>query len=117
MATRRSPITPPSATDALVLPAGGLEPLRELARRIECVAGSVELEWSVEPRFRYGADPGRAAGRGGVPVVQAGADAVALRAWNAGSAQIHDGGISGSFELRDGERALLVLAAAHQEPL
>ena len=104
-------------TDALVLPAGGLEPLRELARRIECVAGSVELEWSVEPRFRYGADPGRAAGRGGVPVVQAGADAVALRAWNAGSAQIHDGGISGSFELRDGERALLVLAAAHQEPL
>ena len=40
-------------TDALTVPAGGLGPLREVARRIEGLAGSVPMAWSVEPRFGY----------------------------------------------------------------
>jgi GH15 family glucan-1,4-alpha-glucosidase len=104
-------------TDALTLPGVGLEPLRELTRRVEGLAGSVELEWAVEPRFGYGADLGRSAGRNGVPVIHSGADALALRSWEAGEAVIDTRGVRGRFEAMEGERALLVLAAAHQEPV
>jgi GH15 family glucan-1,4-alpha-glucosidase len=104
-------------TDALALPGSGLDPLRELTRRIEGVAGNVPLAWAVEPRFDYGTDPGRAGRRNGLPVVETGCDAVGMRAWGAGEPEIGPQGIRGAFEAREGERALLVLAAAHQEPL
>jgi GH15 family glucan-1,4-alpha-glucosidase len=104
-------------TDALALPGSGLDPLRELTRRIEGVAGTVPLAWTVEPRFDYGTDPGRAGRRSGLPVVETGRDAIGVRAWRAGEPEVGPQGIRGAFEAREGERALLVLAAAHQEPL
>jgi GH15 family glucan-1,4-alpha-glucosidase len=103
-------------TDALALPGSGLDPMRELTRRIEGLAGTVSLAWAVEPRFGYGAEDGRPAGNG-LPAVQAGADAIGVRAWGAGEPEVGRQGIRGSFEARTAERALLVLAAAHQEPL
>jgi GH15 family glucan-1,4-alpha-glucosidase len=83
-------------TDALTLPSSGLEPLREVVRRVEGLAGSVTMKWSVEPRFDYGR---RDAGAG---------EAVAVRAW---------GAEGGTAQLREGEQALLVLTAAKGEPL
>jgi GH15 family glucan-1,4-alpha-glucosidase len=103
--------------DALTLPGTGLEPLRELARRVEGLAGTVPLAWSLEPRFRYGSIPGRVGTRNGIPVAQAGTDAVAVLAWGAGEAETGEEGATAHFEARAGERALVVLAAAHQEPL
>jgi GH15 family glucan-1,4-alpha-glucosidase len=103
-------------TDALALPGTGLYPMRELTRRIEGLAGTVSLAWAVEPRFVYGAEDGRPAGNG-LPAVQAGADAIGVRAWWAGEPQVGRQGIRGTFDARADERALLVLAAAHQEPL
>src|SRR5919204_5959772 len=41
-------------TDAMPLPGAGLAPTREVARRIEGLAGRVAIRWSVEPRFDYG---------------------------------------------------------------
>src|SRR5688572_28428328 len=42
-------------TDAMTLaPPGRLTPMREVVRRLECLNGSVEVEWRVEPRFEYG---------------------------------------------------------------
>jgi GH15 family glucan-1,4-alpha-glucosidase len=104
-------------TDALSLSDTSLGPLREVARRIEGLAGSVPLAWSVEPRFGYGARSGRLGLRDGVPVAAAGSDAVAVSSWEAGEPELGADAISGSFEARGGERSLLVLGAAHQEPL
>ncbi|HEY6210692.1 MAG TPA: trehalase-like domain-containing protein, partial [Vicinamibacterales bacterium] len=40
--------------DALTLPDERLEPMRELARSIEGLSGSVPMRWTVAPRFDYG---------------------------------------------------------------
>ena len=104
-------------TDAMPLPLAGIGPLREVARRVEGLSGTVSLEWSVEPRFHYGTRAARLGRRNGLAVADAGADAVAVRAWEAGEAELRDGSIAGRFDVREGDRALLALSAAHQEPL
>jgi GH15 family glucan-1,4-alpha-glucosidase len=104
-------------TDALSLPLSGLSPMRELTRRVDGISGRVPLRWRIEPGFGYATRPTRAGLRSGVPVLTAGADALALCAWEAGAPQIEGGSIYGSFEAHEGTHALLVLAAAHQEPL
>ena len=79
-------------TDALTLPIGdGLEPFRELARRIEGISGVVRLRWSVEPRFGYGGDVATIDQRSGIPVATGGGQAVAVCSWDAGSPQLSDG--------------------------
>jgi GH15 family glucan-1,4-alpha-glucosidase len=104
-------------TDALTLPAGRLAPLRELARRVEGVAGAVTLRWRLVPRFGYGEAPTRLGRRAGIPVATAGADAVALRTWDAGEPRLDGDAICGRFEVTPGTRALLAVTAAHGEPL
>ena len=104
-------------TDALSLPDPSLGALREVARRVEGLAGAVPLAWRVEPRFGYGANGARLARRDGVAVAAAGRDAVAVSAWEAGEPELGADAVSGGFEARDGDRALLLLGAAHQEPL
>ena len=104
-------------TDALALPGPGLEPQRELVRRVEGFAGVVPLAWSLEPRFGYGGSSGRLGLRSGVPALDSGGSALAVRAWEAGSPELADGSVRGRFELRAGDRALLVLSGASQEPL
>ena len=104
-------------TDALTVPAGGLGPLRELARRIEGLAGSVPMAWSVEPRFDYAGTTGRFGWRARVPVATAGGDALAVCAFEAGAPELAGRTIRGRFDARAGTRALLALSAAHREPL
>ena len=104
-------------TDAMTLPLAGLSPFRELTRRVEAISGRVPLRWRVEPRFGYAAWPARLERRGHIPIVTARRDAVALCSWEAGIPQSEGTSITGTFEAQEGTRALLVLAAAHQEPL
>jgi GH15 family glucan-1,4-alpha-glucosidase len=105
-------------TDALTLPAaGGLGPTRELARRVECLAGRVPMRWRVTPAFAYGAVRPRLGRRGPIPVAVAGGDAVAVCSWEAGQAEVDGGAIHGRFDAVAGGSALVVLCAAHQEPL
>ena len=104
-------------TDALAIPDDVLCPFREVVRRVEAVSGHVTLRWEVTPRFDYGAAAVRYRRWGPAVVASSGRDAVAVRGWDAGEAAVDAHAIRGRFELREGERALLVLAAAHQEPL
>ena len=104
-------------TDALTLPGEGLEPHRELVRRSEGVSGSVPMAWRVEPRFGYGRGTTTVGRRAGVPVASSGRNALAACSWDVGQPRVDDRAISARFGARSGSRGLVVLAAAHQEPL
>jgi GH15 family glucan-1,4-alpha-glucosidase len=104
-------------TDALTLPGPRLSPLRELARRIDGVSGRVRMRWRVRPRFGYGLRPTRIERRGAVPVAVSGGEAMAVCAWEAGTATVDGDVIAGSFETREGARSLIALSSAHGQPL
>jgi GH15 family glucan-1,4-alpha-glucosidase len=104
-------------TDAMTLPTGGLSPYREFARRVEGLAGEVPVRWRVEPRFGYASAATRIERRAGVPIATSGRDAIAVCSFEAGEATTHGGTIAGEFTTRAGSSSLLVLSAAHQEPL
>jgi GH15 family glucan-1,4-alpha-glucosidase len=105
-------------TDALTLPAaGGLGPARELARRVEGLTGRVAMRWSATPAFGYAGVPVRLERRGGIPIAAAGRDAMAVCSWEAGEPGIDDDTIHGRFDAHEGSSSMIVLCAAHQEPL
>jgi GH15 family glucan-1,4-alpha-glucosidase len=104
-------------TDAMTLPTGALSPYRELVRRVEGLAGMVPLRWRIEPRFGYGAAKTRVERRAGIPVALSGRDALALCSWEAGEPEYGEQAITGRFKIGEGGSSLLVLSAAHQEPL
>jgi GH15 family glucan-1,4-alpha-glucosidase len=104
-------------TDAMTLPTSGLSPYRELVRRIEGVAGEVPMRWLVEPRFAYGSAATRIESRAGTPIATAGRDAIAVCSFDAGVATTTEDMIAGRFASREGSSSVLVLSAAHQEPL
>src|SRR5215475_993366 len=104
-------------TDAMNLPGEGLDPSRELARRVEGLAGRVPMQWRVEPRFGYGSAPTRLEMRGPYPVATSGSDALAVCSWEAGQARCDGAGTGADFEAREGARSTIALVAAHAEPL
>jgi GH15 family glucan-1,4-alpha-glucosidase len=104
-------------TDALTLPGASLGPMRELARRIEGLAGRVTMRWRVTPRFGYATSPARIQRRGPFAVATSRGDAVAVCAWDAGGLVCEADAVAGRFEARAGARATLALIAAHGEPL
>jgi GH15 family glucan-1,4-alpha-glucosidase len=104
-------------TDAMALPGEGLGPSRELVRRVEGVAGRVSMTWRAEPRFGYGSATTRIEMRGPYPVAVSGHDALAVCAWDAGTVHCDGTGVGADFEVREGARSTIALAAAHGEPL
>jgi GH15 family glucan-1,4-alpha-glucosidase len=103
--------------DAMTLAAPGLGPFRELARRVEGLAGEVSLRWRVEPRFGYAQAETRMERRLGVPVATSGASALAVQCWNADDSASDQAAVGGSMEVRAGESALIAVGIANQEPL
>ena len=103
--------------DALTLPGReGLAPSRELARRVVGVSGTVPMRWRVDARFGY-ATAGRRVRGGGVPVVESGADALAVLSWEAGAPERAGDVVEGHFAVGQGQRSLVALSAARGEPL
>ena len=104
-------------TDAMTVPTAALCPQRELVRAVDAVEGSMGMCWELVPRFRFGTKTTRVGRRPGVVVATEGSDALALCSFGAGDAYVATGWFGGSFEVAAGDRAVLVLSAAHQEPL
>jgi GH15 family glucan-1,4-alpha-glucosidase len=98
-------------TDAMTLsPPGRLGPLREVVRKVEWLAGDVELEWAVAPRFDYGRRHGHVGLRSGRVFFAERDQALALGVWGAQSAA------RGRVRLGPGEQVLFSLAAADRQP-
>ena len=104
-------------TDAMTLSDDDhLSPMRELCRKVEGLAGTVPLRWAFEPRFDYGRGRTRISRRAGRWFAECGTEALALSLWDAGEVTATDDGVSGEFDVNEGDAALLALAAAHQQP-
>jgi GH15 family glucan-1,4-alpha-glucosidase len=104
-------------TDALLFHGPGLSPLRELVRVVEGLAGTVPIRWTVEPRFGYGATPARITARDGGAIASAGADAIAVRSFDAGPLDIGPDRISGRVDVAAGATAILAMSSSHAEPI
>jgi GH15 family glucan-1,4-alpha-glucosidase len=103
--------------DALTLPDDHLDPMRELVRLVEGIAGVVPMRWRCAPRFDYGRQMPRCEWRHQVPVAVWGAEAIGIMNWNAGTAAWCDGGAEAAFEIGAGGQALLAMTSAYAEPL
>jgi GH15 family glucan-1,4-alpha-glucosidase len=103
--------------DVMSLSGGGLDPLRELQRRVDGVRGRVTMNWRVRPRFGYAQRRTEVGWRDGIPVAIEGADALAVCGFDAGTIDLDAGTIGGSFQTSAGSRTVIALSATHQEPL
>jgi GH15 family glucan-1,4-alpha-glucosidase len=98
-------------TDAMTLsPSEGLAPMREIVRKVDCLAGEVELEWSVEPRFDYAQQRGSTKVRHGRVFFAYRTDALMLSVWGAEPAA------SGRVRMEKGDEVIVSLASAHHRP-
>jgi GH15 family glucan-1,4-alpha-glucosidase len=105
-------------TDAMTLTMRDtLSPERELARRVEGLAGEVVLEWGFEPRPEYATRTPRLDRRAGHIVCFAGKLACSLSRWGTADAATDAESAHGDFRIRAGETALLVLGVASGTPL
>ena len=104
-------------TDAMTLSdSSAISPMRELVRKVEPLAGTVQLRWAFEPRFGYGRAKTRIERRAGRWFAHAGADALVLGLCDVGEGALRDGVVAGELALAPGESALFSLAAADREP-
>src|SRR4051794_9111203 len=104
-------------TEALTLHNGGLLPWVEIARRIEGLSGAVPMGWCVEPRFEWGQVEPKIGRRRGATVAEGGDLHLGVHSFNAGDARIEEGGIAGSFTVRPGSSALVVVCCTTEEPI
>jgi GH15 family glucan-1,4-alpha-glucosidase len=105
-------------TEAMTLGSGQNAPWRELARRVEGLSGTVEMVWSFEPRFEYGQRAPELARLGDAVIARGGGKIqLAVQAWGAGEPVIAEGVVRARFSLRQGERALVAMQAAYDDPL
>lgn len=104
-------------TDAVTADAAWNGPWRELVREVECLAGTVPMQWRLRPRFDYGQtapDPGRCAG---ALIWRHGTLQVALRCWDVGEPSVSDGAVTGAFTLEQGRRTLFTMIASDETAL
>jgi GH15 family glucan-1,4-alpha-glucosidase len=93
-----------------------LAPLREIVRKVEGLAGTVPMFCRAEPRFDFARSEPRLERRDGRVFAGNRGDAVVFTAWDI-DLRVEDGAVQGSFEIADGDSALLSLAGSSHEPL
>jgi GH15 family glucan-1,4-alpha-glucosidase len=104
-------------TDAMSRPIAHALVFNQVVRRIDGLAGAVEMAWTVEPRFEYGAVAVAPEGRDGVALFAREPVVLAVQAFDAGVPHPTALAVGGRFTAREGDVAVLALSAFHDEPL
>ena len=79
-------------TDAMSRPIARGLLWNQVIRRVDGLAGSVPMAWSVEPRFDYGSAEGAPVRRHGVPLIAHGSQILAVQSFGAGDS-VQRGGV------------------------
>jgi GH15 family glucan-1,4-alpha-glucosidase len=89
----------------------------EIVREVECNGGQVPLRWRVEPRLDFKGLAPEIEDDGETFLLRGSSLHLALRTWDAGTAEVRDGGVECRLTLAKGESALLVLSSFHDRPI
>jgi GH15 family glucan-1,4-alpha-glucosidase len=92
-------------------------PWTELARVVRAEGGKIPMRWRVRPGRRFGSAEPWAHTHGGVPLIEVGAETLAVLASNAGSPVVAHHEVAGGFTAEPGATSLLALIATRNEPL
>jgi GH15 family glucan-1,4-alpha-glucosidase len=103
--------------DAMTMPEDAEAEWSELARRVTCTAGTVELQWSVSIAFGLPAVAAPVSLRRGTPVYADGSRQLGVFAWGAGEPVIRPHAVSGSVCLHEGQRVLVAIVQASESAL
>ena len=106
-----------TVTDALNVGSAGRLPWTELARRIDGVAGKVELEWEFVPGDRFGRASPWVAERSDTAVATVEDQTVALVTTGTSAPRVGPKTVGGRCVVAAGGRALVALVATDHEPL
>jgi GH15 family glucan-1,4-alpha-glucosidase len=104
-------------TDAMNLGIAGRLPWCELGRRIEGVAGDVPMRWQIAPGTRFNAASPWARKTPHGIVFRADTVTLAVCVSDGVSAEFNDQAVAGSVTVAEGERHVIGLVAADDEPL
>jgi GH15 family glucan-1,4-alpha-glucosidase len=106
-------------TDAITTDGGRLLPWHELVRRVQCIDGSVEMRWRVEPRFGYGsAEASVTAVDDAFSFASSAAGELGILAWRPWESLHSRTAVSGGASLSQGDSATLALVyTPNGEPL
>jgi GH15 family glucan-1,4-alpha-glucosidase len=102
-------------TDALVV-AAGIQHFSELLRRVECLAGSMELTWRVAPRFGWAREVGSLRREQAGYVLCHGSLEVLIQSFDCGDAVPGDGEVSGRLALTRGDTGVLAVLIVEDSP-
>jgi GH15 family glucan-1,4-alpha-glucosidase len=104
-------------TDALVTGVAGRLPWAELARRVDGVDGSVDLEWSVHPGRMLGEAMPWINRTAHGPVIRVNGVTLAVTGLDHGMRPPGSHHLSGSFTTTKGSRHLVAISATDREPI
>lgn len=108
-----------TVTDALNTGSAGRLPWTELARRIDCVSGTVTVEWEFAPGDRFGRSSPWVSDRSGTLIVTIEDQTVAVITDDRSTVRLDDDDVvvRGRCTLIAGDRAVVALVASDHEPL
>jgi GH15 family glucan-1,4-alpha-glucosidase len=93
--------------EAFLTDGGALLPWTEIVRKVETISGSVEMEWRLSARPRWGREEVTTALRDDVALVEWDGDAIAVLSYDCGETKLDGADVHGSFTAEDPATSML----------
>jgi GH15 family glucan-1,4-alpha-glucosidase len=103
-------------TDAMQIDDRRDAPFRTILRRVECVAGTIDVAWGVRPRFSFGEIAPDVAPAGNGACLSGGGQTARVHAFDLGVPTLDPDGAQGHVNMRLGDRGLLALVVGPEPP-